>query len=466
MKSLPLLYFALFLSSHLALGGEAHVRGLITNSTTGNVDCRIVSNNFQAKPIGIVIPIREGRFDYRFDISTTVFLSLSDGVNNYGGFIQPGDNILIRYNRLDFSNSVSYSGSGKEKFEIFKLINEIRNVPSKYWEVAKASRFPVDYVFSAIDSLKASIDNHITGASLTRESQDQLRGALAASELEAKHKSLVAVFRDSYSNIIVKHSERLSKASISQMQELYRFDGVHWKSKLYIDVVRDIASIYVEENVQSETNDFSKRRYQILADILPDKLRSPVIFLTLRSDISTNQFDERTIEDGINQLTDNELKTAIRALIAEKQKLRNGQKAPDFLVENLFGEKVSLASFRGKTIYLDFWFASCGPCHLLFKSIHPVKEKYQSDDRVVFLTISVDNQDVWKKAITKFGVDGYHVFTEDKLREHPIIKHYNITAYPTTFIIRPDGFFHSVEPSKNPEILMKQIEESISTGEK
>lgn len=458
------MHFAMFLIVRTVSAGDVHIQGVVRNAGGESLQCTIVSTSLYTGNLGVVLPLQSGQFHHRFEVSGTTFLSFSDGANYFGGFVEPGDSIVIHYDKSDFANSISYHGAGKEKFEITSSINQMKVFVRKAVATAKLQSFPVDYMFASIDSLKDAVNKNMTlfRNSMSRESHMQLLGYLSATELLAKHNSLAAIFGDSYNHILTKHQDKLSEASKQSMQKLLIFDEAHYNSRFYADAVKVLASIYLEENVQPQTSDYAERKYQLLASFIPGKLRSPVIFLTLKSDISnsTNAIGDPVLQNAIEQLADQRLKEILTGMLAETTLIREGDFAPEISVQNLSGEKVSLASFRGKTVYLDFWFAACGPCHALFKSIEPVKKQFENDDRVVFLTVSVDNQTTWKKAITKFGVKGYHVFTEDKLREHPIIKSYNVSAFPTTYIIAPNGRFYSLRPSNNPEILGRQIEES------
>lgn len=459
--------FTLLFSVHQALAGLGHVRGHARNADEENLQCTVVSNQLTSNPAGVVVPVKDGHFSYQFEITESTFLSFSDGTNYFGGFIEPGDSIVITYDRMDFANSISYTGKGREKFEIVHSMMDFKRVARTISAAAKGCRYPLDDMFAAMDSLQDAIHARIelSANSMSTESVKRLLGALAATAQQAKQSGLVTVFGDSYNNIITNHREKLSETSIAQMKKLLHYDEALYDSRFYVDAVKSLASIHLEDNVRPVTGNFEERKYQLLIEMLPQKLRTPVLFMTLKWDITTapREVNESVVSSAAGLLTDSQLKQHILDLLAARSRLGVGDKAPEFSVQNLSGEKVDLASFRGKTIYLDFWFASCGPCHALFKSIEPVKKHFEKDDRVVFLTVSVDNETTWKRAIQKFGVEGYHVFTENKLRGHPIIQSYNVNTYPTTYIIDPVGRFHTVQPANNPDRLKKQIEESIAS---
>jgi thiol-disulfide isomerase/thioredoxin len=67
------------------------------------------------------------------------------------------------------------------------------------------------------------------------------------------------------------------------------------------------------------------------------------------------------------------------------------QPAPlDHTVKDLNGNDVSLASYRGKVVFLNFWATWCGPCKIEIPHFVELQDKY-ADKGVAFLGLSVDD---------------------------------------------------------------------------
>src|SRR5690606_33572803 len=70
--------------------------------------------------------------------------------------------------------------------------------------------------------------------------------------------------------------------------------------------------------------------------------------------------------------------------------LSKGFPAPSFEFADVTGEIYSLDSFLGKWIYMDVWATWCGPCLAQQPRFEELVEKYQSNGRLVFIGISID----------------------------------------------------------------------------
>ena len=67
-----------------------------------------------------------------------------------------------------------------------------------------------------------------------------------------------------------------------------------------------------------------------------------------------------------------------------------GETAPDFSLEDLSGNMVSLKQYRGHIVLMDFWATWCPPCRKSIPELISLQNKYR-DQKLVILGISMDN---------------------------------------------------------------------------
>jgi peroxiredoxin len=71
--------------------------------------------------------------------------------------------------------------------------------------------------------------------------------------------------------------------------------------------------------------------------------------------------------------------------------VQKGQRAPQFALPTLKGNKVSLAGLRGKVVLIDFWAQWCEPCKKELPQLEKLSRDYGGRG-VVILTINIDKQ--------------------------------------------------------------------------
>ena len=76
----------------------------------------------------------------------------------------------------------------------------------------------------------------------------------------------------------------------------------------------------------------------------------------------------------------------------------HGQMDYTWSVRTLEGTEVSLSSFRGKPIYLNFWATWCTPCVLEMPSIQNLYDALKSEE-VVFLVVSDEEEETVRSFI-------------------------------------------------------------------
>lgn len=115
-----------------------------------------------------------------------------------------------------------------------------------------------------------------------------------------------------------------------------------------------------------------------------------------------------------------------------------GQPAPDFTQNDTAGHPVSLSSFRGKYVLLDFWASWCGPCREENPTVVAAYAKYHSKGFEI-LGVSLDQKaDSWKKAIRADKLGWTHV-SDLKYWDNALVRLYGVQGVPQNFLIDPQG---------------------------
>ena len=115
-----------------------------------------------------------------------------------------------------------------------------------------------------------------------------------------------------------------------------------------------------------------------------------------------------------------------------------GKMAPDFTQADPEGNPVSLSSFRGTYLLLDFWASWCGPCRRENPNVVAVYEEFH-DKGFDILGVSLDNsRDRWLQAIEVDKLTWTHV-SELNYWSNSAISLYGISSIPSNLLLDPEG---------------------------
>ena len=115
-----------------------------------------------------------------------------------------------------------------------------------------------------------------------------------------------------------------------------------------------------------------------------------------------------------------------------------GKQAPDFTQNDTAGHPVTLSSFKGKYVLLDFWASWCGPCREENPTVVEAWHKYH-DKGLEILGVSLDQKEQsWKDAIRQDHLTWTHV-SDLKFWQNALVKAYGVQSVPQNFLIDPNG---------------------------
>jgi thiol-disulfide isomerase/thioredoxin len=160
--------------------------------------------------------------------------------------------------------------------------------------------------------------------------------------------------------------------------------------------------------------------------------------LSSRSPASRTHEAEKS--SGIKPVSNSQADPSMGALIDDDDDsvirfASNPQPAPPFLLQDLDGNVVSTAQWKGKVVLLNFWATWCPPCRQEIPILVDLAKKYK--DNLLIVGVSVD--DGSPDDVREFA-KAFHIHYPVVMWSHELVSEYGgVPALPTTFLINKDG---------------------------
>jgi len=142
------------------------------------------------------------------------------------------------------------------------------------------------------------------------------------------------------------------------------------------------------------------------------------------------------------------------AALTSKAQVRMGQLAPEITLPDQRDSMVSLSSFKGKIVLIDFWASWCNPCRAANPSVVRLYKKFKDKGFEVF-AVSIDKRKKdWLKAIKKDKLT-YTQVNDIGGWDSGIAGKYGVDQIPTSFLLDKEGSIVAVD------LEGKKLEEKI-----
>ncbi len=215
----------------------------------------------------------------------------------------------------------------------------------------------------------------------------------------------------------------------------------------------EINELYV--NVVFENGDKAKVK-KVIEDFIKDGKNTTAMIDLLKEVYISEKGSEQGFDTYLSGF-----KSFALNIVKEKLKAEMiNEPAPDFTLEDLNGNKVSLSELKGKTVVLDFWATWCGPCISSFPGMKNAVEKYAGDENVKFLFInSWERVEDRKTSAHSFIEKNNYPFQVLMDFDDKVVGAYGVSGIPTKFIIDKNGNirFKSIGFEGNVDQLVDEI---------
>lgn len=289
-----------------------------------------------------------------------------------------------------------------------------------------------------------------------REFREETALAVARSLIKNKKYEEAKKLLDGRVKAIDVNAERISGAYVQPV--------VLYGDILFGEGAYEQAIPYLRHSLKAGEYFGENRERYVLALIKTDKAESPLVesvFLEKGKRSAgflegARAFLRQSTGSDVHydRLTDSAKRLEEKRITDKVLAMKTDRPAPDFVIKDLNGKEISLASLKGKTVILDFWATWCIPCIASFPGMQKAVDYYKNDPSVVFMFIHTAEKDSGtaasdaRKLIESKGYtfDVYMDVKDPATGKNPMLTAFGLQSLPTKFVISKEGvikFSHS-----------------------
>ena len=215
-----------------------------------------------------------------------------------------------------------------------------------------------------------------------------------------------------------------------------KFDAPHAAKDSFDANLKAINALIVQ-HLQDGNREQLARLYLLDAHIYADGLNNPARARAIWSKVVTD-FSGTVAAQGasLSLAKLNAQEAEVDSKIPEG--LEMGQKFPGFKVQDLAGNPLSVAAYRGKVTMVDFWATWCGPCKAEMPNVIATYNKYHAQGFDI-IGVSLDQDRDQVTAFTQAKGMAWFQYFDGQGWQNKLAQQYGVNSIPMDYLLDKRG---------------------------
>ncbi|WP_266203588.1 TlpA family protein disulfide reductase [Pontibacter kalidii] len=437
--------FLLLATNQLLAQNTAIISGKISSPLSDQVELIIYPNPLLPEEVKTEVKLDRNSFWLEVPVQKPLVAELVHGDEVAQVYLEPGYELQLSSNGKSFLKSLIYRGKGANE----------NNYLAKY-----TYRFEEEEEYQVLpDNIKLQEKEFTQFLNYRREDQlgsfEKYSGKMEVSEefrafLLAEIDFSYAIDKLGYhplrQQIMQVSLTRPSAAFYDYLHHLDLQKPTNLLSPSFQNFLRSYTAYFAKEAGYTEKDPlYYKARYDVAEQKLQGQVKLLAQAQVLKQSVQQGhlKYTELMLRDFNAKNREEAVSAYLAGLLSENSTLVAGGQAPDFKLNDINGDTISLSDFKGSLVYLNFWRSDCGLCHVELPHLQRLTGK-MGNHKIVFLNVAIgDNEEQWRKLVEKKELQGEHVLAKGAAAE--LAKRYGLKDVPAYFLLDEEGRFISLK---------------------